>query len=279
METSLQNANNRMLKQIHIVVLFFCGTMVTFSCQNQTASAQETKNDIPKKEQELIQIGQKMMELRSEISDSIPYYSDLFSSKLQELLSNEKTLTYPFKSLIEEYTCNANTSKDGLFRIYSWDSHLGGTMHFFNIIYQYRIGNTIKTQRYQSNVEGDPAWFCSDIFTLETTKNTLYLAITNGIYSNRDSRQSIQAFELTDQGINDSVLVMKTDEGLQNSLSVYYNFFSVADRPERPVTVINYDSKKKVISIATTNEKDDITDDLITYSFTGKYFEKTLEKP
>ncbi|AEA44551.1 hypothetical protein [Fluviicola taffensis] len=263
-----------MFKQITILGLFLCGTLATFSCENQPAKLQEPISGIPKKEQELIQINQKIMELRSEFSDSLPYYSELFSSKLQELLSDGKTLTYSFKSLTEENSCNVNTSKDGLFRIYSWDSQLGGTMRFFNVIYQYRTGNNIKIQLYRSNTEDDPAWFCSDIFTVKAKKNTFYLAITNGIYSTKDMKQSIKAFELTNQGINDRVLLMKTDEGLQNSLDVYYDFFSVVDRPERPVSVIRYDSKKKIISVSTTNEKDEITNNYITYSFNGNYFEQ-----
>lgn len=265
-----------MWKQISIFVLFLCGTAATFSCENQTASAPETKNDIPEKEKELIRIDQKMMELLSENSDSLPYYSELFSSKLQELLSNEKTLTYSFQSLTEENACRVTTSKDGLFRIYSWDSNLGGTMHFFNVLYQYRIGNTVKTKRYESNFEGDPAWFCSDIFTLKTEKNTFYLAITNGIYSSKDIGQSIQAFELTDQGVNDSILLMKTPEGLKNSLDLSYDFFSVVDRPERPVSVIKYDEKKKIISVSMTNEKGEIVPGYKSYKFNGTYFEEQL---
>lgn len=262
------------MKQITILVLFLCGTMATFSCENQTASPHESKNDIPEREQELIQINQKIMELRSEFSDSLSFYSELFSSKLQELLSDGKTLTYSFKSLTEENSCNVNTSKDGLFRIYSWDSQLGGTMRFFNVLYQYRTGNSIKMQLYRSNTEGDPAWFCSDIFTLKTKKETIYLGIINGIYSTKDVSQSIKAFKLSDTGINDSVLLMKTNDGLKNSLDLSYDFFSVVDRPERPVSVIRYDSKKKIISVSTTNEKDEITNNYITYSFNGNYFEQ-----
>lgn len=265
-----------MWKQISIFVLFLCGTAATFSCENQTASAPETKNDIPEKERELIRIDQKMMELQSENSDSLTYYSELFSSKLQELLSNEKTLTYPFQSLSEENACRITTSKDGLFRIYSWDSNLGGTMHFFNVLYQYQIGNTVKTQVYQSNTDGDPAWFCSDMFTLKTKQNTFYLAITNGIYSSKDIGQSIQAFELTNSGLNDSIPLMKTPDGLKHSLDLSYDFFSVVDRPERPVSVIKYNEKKKIISISLINEKGEIVPGYQYYVFNGTCFEPKL---
>lgn len=267
------------MKQTILPALFLWGIISLLSCGNQEHSARKkaipVKDDIPGKEQELIRIDQKMTELYYGDPDSMLYYSKLFDSRLEDLLANEKTLAYPFKSLIKESACNVTTSKDGLFRIYSWDSNLGGTMHFFNVIYQYKSGKTVTMRRYESDEEADPAWFCSGIYALKTKKHTYYLAITNGIYSTKDVRQSINAFEITDKGLNDSLLLMKTADGLQNALSVYYDFFSVVDRPERPVSVIQYDPAKQTILLSETNEKDEITAGTQTYSFNGTYFEKS----
>lgn len=238
---------------------------------NQWLSAQGS--NLRQQEQELIEAYGKLTNARSGEFDSINYYSDLFTQKLQTLLStNKNSLRYPFKALTEARICSVKTSKDGLFRIYSWDSQLGGTMHFFNVIYQYKKGRSVKTQSIQLE-EGDPAWYCSDLFSLKTKKTTYYLAVINGIYSSKDVSQSIKAFELTDSGVNDSILLMKTPEGLKNSLDLAYDFFSVYDRPERPVAVIRYDPEKKTISVSTANDKGEIVPGNQFYSFNGTYFE------
>ena len=257
-----------MHKTSFIILLFLCG--------NHCVSAQ--KHGLPQKEQELISIYKKLTGARSGEFDSLNYYSDLFTEKLENLLSTDKkTLKYPFKALTEARICYIKTSKDGLFRIYSWDSQLGGTMHFFNVIYQYHDGKTVKTQSIKLE-EGDPAWYCSELFSLKTQKTTYYLAVINGIYSTKDVSQSIKAFELTDKGVNDSILLMKTPEGLKNSLDLSYDFLSVADRPERPSPVIQFDPKNKIIIVSITNDKGKIVQGSKSYRFNGIYFELSQVK-
>jgi hypothetical protein len=254
-------------KHIIIVLIFLCG--------NTWVSAQG--NSIAQTEKELVQIYGKAAAFYYGDFDSLDYYSKLFSSKLEALISSDpKTLQYTFSKLTAEHVCFVKTSKDGLFRIYSWDTQSGGTMHFFRVIYQYKSGKTVKTQHYYSDDEGDPAWFCSEIFTLKTKKEKYYLAITNGIYSTKDVGQGIKAFELTNQDLNDSILLMKTSEGLKNSLDIAFDFFSVSDNSERPAAVISYDNKKKMISVKCVGDKGEIVDSCHKiYTFTGMYFENT----
>lgn len=245
-----------------------------FLCGSHPASAQE--NALQKKEQELIRIYRKLSGFSHGDSDSLVYYSNLFSSELHTVVARYAgTLEYSFKELINEHACYVKTSKDGLFRIYSWDSQLGGTMHFFNVLYQYKTGTSTKTQLLQTK-EGDPAWYCSDIFSLKTKKTSYYLAVINGIYSSKDIAQSIKAFQISGFALNDSIPLMKTDSGLENSLSVYYDFFSVVDRPERPVAVIKYDSKKRIISISKTDENEQIVPGYKQFIFNGRYFEQQV---
>lgn len=249
-----------------------------FLSGNQEVSAQEmTMED---REQELVDIYQKLSASRYGESDSLTYYNNQFSKKLVYLIDRSyNTINYPFKILTEEHICTITTSKDGQFRIYSWDTQTGGTMRFFNAIYQYKRWDQVFTN-WCNMEEGDPGAFYSEIFTLKVKKKTYYLGIANGIYSTKDVSQSIQAFELTNTGVNDSIQLMKTDDGMQNSLDLSYDFFSVVDRPERPVAVIRYDEKKKIISVSMTNEKGEIVPGNKSYRFNGRYFEevKTTSK-
>ncbi|WP_430403837.1 hypothetical protein [Fluviicola sp.] len=258
-----------MYKYIFILLILLSG--------NQWVSAQETSME--QYERELVQISGKVGAARYGDYDSLTYYSDLFSHKLYSLLSRVYgTMKYPFNILKEEHVCDISISKDGLFRIYSWDTQTGGTMRFFKTIYQYKVNGEVRTKMCELN-EGDPGCFYSEIFTLKAKKKTYYLGIANGIYSTKDVSQSIQAFELTNTGVNDSIQLMKTPDGMKNSLDLSYDFFSVVDRPERPVAVIRYDEKKKIISISTTNEKGEVVPGNKFYRFNGRYFEEVKTTP
>ena len=61
---------------------------------------------------------------------------------------------------------------------------------------------------------------------------------------------------------------------MTSMISVEFDFFSVVDRPERPVRVIKYDKSKKIIYIAIVHEDGKVTDKFIQYKFNGNYFEK-----
>lgn len=258
-----------MIRHFSIIILFFLSG-------NQWVSAQEMTME--QREQELVDIYQKLSASRFGDSDSLAYYNNQFSKELVNLISRGyNTINYPFKILTEEHICTITTSKDGQFRIYSWDTQTGGTMHFFNSFYQYKRWDKEFTDWCNLD-EGDPGCFYSRIFTLKAKKKTYYLGIANSIYSTKDVSQSIQAFELTNTGVNDSIQLMKTPDGLKNSLDLAYDFFSVVDRPERPVAVIGYDENKKIISISMTNEKGEIVPGNTFYRFNGTYFEERETK-
>ena len=259
-----------MQKYLIILCIFLCG--------NKWVSAQGS--NIAQTEKELIEIHGKLTASKYGDFDSLEYFSNLFSTRFTDLISaNPKTLKFSFRRLIDAHICNIETSKDGLFRIYTWDSQLGGTMRFFNVFYQYKSGKTIKTQSILLE-EGDPAWFCSGIFTLITKKKKYYLGIINGIYSTKDVSQSIKGFELTESGtIDDNIDLFQINEGLQNSLRISYDFFSVADRPERPVRLIRYDTKNKEITIECVSDEEKILPNCYTiYQFNGTHFEETDQK-
>jgi hypothetical protein len=57
-------------------------------------------------------------------------------------------------------------------------------------------------------------------------------------------------------------------------ISVEFDFFSVVDRPERPLKLIKFDKTKTIIYIPVVYEDGKVTDKFIQYKFNGKYFEK-----
>lgn len=209
--------------------------------------------------------------------DSCEHQNKIFREKIEEYTSKYPlTLDYKFYLLSGILI---QTSEDNLFRIYSWDTELGGTMHDFENIFQYKSGDTVFSKLAYDTAtieEGDYVPFYSDIFTFKNNGKSYYLAISNGIYSNKDISQSIKIFCIENGLLNDTIKLIKTSTNLTNEIYVSYDFFSVVDRPERPVKLIKYDSATKKIYIPIVLENGKVTDRFIIYQFTGQYFEKVM---
>jgi hypothetical protein len=205
--------------------------------------------------------------------DSLNLYSEKFENEFTSFIKNNPgTLNYPFKKLSDSIFSGVKTSSDGNFRIYSWDTETGGTMHFFKVMYQWKANGKVFTRMFQSE-EGDPAYFCSKIFTVNINNKPYYLAVANGIYSSKESRQSITCYSIEGNKLMDTVRLFKTKAKKLNTIDVAFDFFSVVDRPERPLELITYDEKLNIIYIPVVDDKDQVTKKNLLYQLKGRYFE------
>ncbi|MBI4811098.1 MAG: hypothetical protein HY800_06620, partial [Ignavibacteriales bacterium] len=209
--------------------------------------------------------------------DSLEKANKVFRKSLLQYTSKyPSTIDFDFKDLKKEGLFIA-TSDDGLFRIYSWDTWTGGTMHIFKNVYQYKIGDKVfsKTIGTDDMDPPDPRGFYSDIYSLRSTGKTYYLAVKHAIFSMKDSYQEIKVFSITSSSLDrmfldDTVKLIKTKSGIRNTLGFSFNFFSVMDREERPVKLIDDDSNARAISIPVVLENGEVTNKSIIYQFTGQ---------
>lgn len=198
-----------------------------------------------------------------------------FKKKLLRYTKQPATLKHGFPKLGKAIFMS--TSADGKFRIYSWDTEEGGTMHSFETVYQYMgTGGRVYSKSYPSE-EGDAGSFVTDIFTLSTSNGPVYLARFSAILSTIDSYQSIDLFKIRGDSLDNRVKLIKTSEGLTHTLGFEYNFFSVVDRKERPIKLILYDAATRSIRlpVVIVDDKDQlgrVTNKFITYRFNGTYF-------
>ncbi len=217
----------------------------------------------------------KLVELYSNISknqETADQNSEKFEKEFIKVLEgNPASLEYNFSKLTESNNWFIRTSADGKFRMYTWDTQTGGTMHFFNTIYQYKNNSKVFTKIPARNGK-DAGSFCSKIFTVTINKLTYYLPVTNGVYSNRDASQSISVFTIDGDKLDDSIKLFKTKTKTLNRIDVNYDFFSVVDRPERPVELIKYDEKKKSIYIPFVNDKLQVLDNYFIYQLSDNLF-------
>lgn len=256
-----------MIRFQRLTCLLFVLTVLT--CEKTFA---QTK-DIASQENRFTNLYLKLTSFIQVDDDSLSFYADKFEKEFTSLIKNNPTtLNYPFNELIDSNFCYIKTSTDGRFRIYSWDTWTGGTMHFFKEIYQWKSNGEVftKVPHYE---EGDTGRFCSKIFTVNINNQPNYLAITNAIFSTKDAMQSISAYTIEGNDLVDTVKLFRTKTKRLNSIDVEFDFFSVAERPERPLELITYDDKQKIIYIPVVDDQGQVTKRNLLYQLQGNYFE------
>jgi hypothetical protein len=209
--------------------------------------------------------------------DKLSKANETFKNKLLKYGKLSSTLKYNFPKFGREIFIS--TSADGKFRIYSWDTEEGGTMHSFENVYQYMgQDGRVYSKSYPSE-EGDAGAFVSDIYALTTGSGPVYMARFSAILSTVDAYQSIDLFRIRGNLLDNRVKLIKTKEGLTHTLGFEYDFFSVVDRKERPIKLITYDAatrsiKLPVVIVDDKNRLGRVTNKFITYRFNGTYFVK-----
>jgi hypothetical protein len=190
-------------------------------------------------------------------------------------------LNFVFPRLSKEMTIR--TSKDKNFRAYSWDCECGGTMHDFYNVIQYRAGGKVNSWAETTSDdtdEGGAGSFIHDIFQMPAGGATIYITVSTFRASTSLNGQSIDIWRINGGGLQPRAKLIKTKEGLTDSISFAYDFFSVVDHPERPVRLVFFDEKTRSFKFPVVIEDDEtpqgrVTNKFITYKFNGKYFVKT----
>lgn len=165
------------------------------------------------------------------------------------------------------------TSTDKKFRAFSWDSNIGGTMHEFSNSIQYIDNKGISYAKPIDKIE-----FVTSLFTTTIQDKPLYLLVTTGTYSTADTSQILNLYQIDGDKLIEPKLI-KTNEGLTNTLGFEFNFFSVVERPERPIKLFEFDGKSKTIRFPVVLEDKEfmygkVTNRKISYQFDGNYFVK-----
>lgn len=194
------------------------------------------------------------------------------NSLLAYTASARSTFIYGFAALEKEGLV-IRTSEDGLFRIYSWDTWAGGKNHYFDAVLQYRVNNEIYSKLANLDEGNTGKWF-SNIYTLKTDNKIYYIGLYHEMHSTKDLYQGVKVFCIEDNDLNEEVRLFKTTKGLVNELGFAYDFLSVADHPERPVKLVYYDTDYDQLHLTVVKEDGTVTKQIITYQFTGKYFER-----
>lgn len=193
---------------------------------------------------------------------------------LQYTASNPQTIRHSFQSLEKKGLIIA-TSEDGKFRIYSWDTWTGGSMHFFKNVFQYESDQKVYSKAEESQGEGDPGSYCYQINDIISENKKYYLTQNKAILSSGMSYHNLKVFSIDNGKLNAKAQLIKTQSGIKNQLGYEVDLTASANKNyEGRDYEIEYDPKNKIISIPVIQADSKVTAKKIRYQFKGKYFEK-----
>jgi len=115
---------------------------------------------------------------------SLDSENDALKAKLVKYGRLASVLKYPFNELKKQIY--VATSKDGKFRIYSWDTETGGTMHFFENVFQFQGAGGKVISKAAVLDDDDSGGFYTDVFQVTTKSGMLYLGRMTSIVSSLD---------------------------------------------------------------------------------------------
>ena len=204
--------------------------------------------------------------------------SDALKRELMRYAARPDVLKYAFPKLKEEMFIA--TSKDGLFRVYSWDLQTGGTMHDYDRVIQFvgESGKTIAWSDGDGEYEGGGGFY-TDVFQVDAAKGPIYLLVSTSRASSSLNGQTIHAVTINGDDLNLKPNVFRTAGGLTNTIGFAYDFFTVVDRPERPVRLFTFNEARREFKFPVVIEDEKtpqgrVTDKFITYRFNGTHFVK-----
>lgn len=225
---------------------------------------------------DLASIYAKIHQFLPEDSDSAFFYSDLFASYLTKYLNqNPNTLNCDFKTLTTNNYCKIVTTDDGLFRIYSWNTFMGGTMINFNNLFQSKMLNPEKSNLLQFE-KYDFAPYYTQAYTLKTSSENFFIAIGGGSFSSRDIYKLVEVFTISGNNLSDSAQLIKTENGFENSITVEFDMQLVGENFNQSEDLIKYDSANQTLYLPILLENGELSKEFTRYKFNGNYFEKVI---
>jgi hypothetical protein len=162
------------MKTLNLIAIFCFITSAKLLAQ----TPQAIENDLLKSFKKIEYWDEHRSEESYRGEDSLSKANDVFGNKLKRYAETyPASISLPFNSL-QKARLDIFTSADGLFRIYSWDTWMGGTMHIFANVLQYKVGNKTKASLLKDLHDADGgAPFYSNLYTFRTGGAIYYFGI------------------------------------------------------------------------------------------------------
>ena len=200
--------------------------------------------------------------------DSLNIADSLFVNKLKKY-NNKFPLILP--QVIKKI--GGAVSEDNLLWIYSWDNGLGGTWHIFENVIRYLSGKKSVLVEDALADGKNYVYYYDKLYTLNIQGKKFYLSTYYGIFDLYSRGEGIRIFSIENGKLNTRVNLIKTKSGL--TCKLYYSYNQTDNNLDiMGDPTIVYDPEMHTITFPVVNDQGQITENFITYKFTGKYFEK-----
>lgn len=201
-----------------------------------------------------------------------------FADALSKAAQNASTLGYAFPKLGKKITIK--TSADKKFRVYSWDTLTGGTMHFFDTLHQYQTANGKVYAQFDGNEdETFSGRMVNKIFQCDTPQGKIYIVYETAIGSTIDRADSITLYKIGASKLEPAKL-FQTKMNLTDSISYAYSAMSGSNPKKDSIAPrVSFDNRTKTLKFPVVVEDKNflsgrVTNRFIAYRFNGKYFVK-----
>jgi len=196
-----------------------------------------------------------------------------FERSLLNYCQDPATLTYAFPDLSDEMAIVS--SADKRFRVYSWDLGYGGTMRHHMSVFQYQ-GASGKTYGWEPAKTPDSGigGLYRSVFSVPVDGGAIYLAESETIISTSDRVRELHALKVEGETLRPDIKVLQTSGGLQNEISLEYNYFSVKHDGDGNAKIFFFDPAHRSFRYEDVSKHGDSrpTGRFIVYKYDGKNF-------
>jgi hypothetical protein len=230
---------------------------------NEAPSSKEntsSNSDLSKLELELI----SLLPTNSGMEENFEKNKSFKDKLISILEAYPSSMDFAFDSLQKSYV-SVLTSPDANFRVYCWDTYTGGTMHFFERVYQFKSNGATKIS-IPVLKEGVPGSLAQAVYSDTLNGKKYYLVKDMGIFSTRDRSEVITIFKINEQGKIEEAKKFKTPKKELSSINISYDAFNSAENG------INYDYSSREVRIPLVNEKFQATTKSIIYKADGMFW-------
>lgn len=200
--------------------------------------------------------------------------NEILKEKLLNYGKRRSVLNYSFPELKKHLRITNST--DGKFRAYSWNTNSGGSMVFFETVYQFvGIDGSVNTDFYREKLNLDPGGNVVEIIPFKNSQETFYILISTGIASNVQEWQYVMIYRIDGSGLNHNTQIIKTRSGITNTIELGYDRRTL--NPNRWHQIIKFNPRTKTIRFPIVVEDPRfiggrITDRFMKYRFNGEFF-------
>jgi hypothetical protein len=214
--------------------------------------------------------------IHTHYSDMIGLLFGQFDKMLNDMLIEDKDMTYPFTELQNSgiYRTHIVWATDSLLRVFSWMLP-GGTLHYYGNAIQYKneksFVNSFPFENEYNDISyvADASYEYDTVYILKDNNKTIYILSGWTHFSTRIVGYQLIAFSIQDELIEENIFEDENGN-ITNEISVYYETgCSEIEGGTFPRLII--DENKKTMNFLEIKD-DCFTGRSIEYEFDGKKF-------